>query len=157
MKWFLDFRKHILSLCMLGFFPSCGSYITYYDVNGTQSTKCSIQGSSTICDEGHLAFTMTLGIEELEDHILIYWDDSTWEGEKVEGNIFRAFRYHEIQDSKEACHTAQSEILELDFGEDSVEGIWQRESRTEGPQVCGDTPTGAKDEITLSGYRVQSL
>ena len=153
MKWFLDVRKSLFSICLLAFLPGCGTYIAYYDVNGTQSTKCTIQGSSTICDDGHLAFTMTLGIEEHENHILIHWDDSTWEGENIEGSIFRAFRYHEIQDSKEACHTAQSEILELELGTDTVTGTWQRESRTEGPQVCGDTPTGEKDEITLSGYK----
>ena len=63
---------------------------------------------------------MTLGVEELEDRVLIYWDDSTWQATVKEGNTFEAFRYHEIQDSKEACHTAQSEVLELEITEDRV-------------------------------------
>ena len=104
-----------------------------------------------------VTFTMTLGVEELEDRVLIYWDDSTWEATVKDGNTFEAFRYHEIQDSKEACHTAQSEVLELEITEDRVKGTWRRENRTEGPKVCGDTPTGQKDEVTLSGMRSQSL
>ena len=90
-------------------------------------------------------------------HTKIYWDDSTWEATVKDGNTFEAFRYHEIQDSKEACHTAQSEVLELEITEDRVKGTWRRENRTEGPKVCGDTPTGQKDEVTLSGMRSQSL
>ena len=156
-KWFLDASQHLTILMFILSFSGCGSFIAYYDVTGAQSTKCSIQGSSVICNEGYLNFTMTLGVEEFKDHFLVYWDDSTWEATLKEGNTFEAFRFHEIQDSKEACHTIQSEILELEITPDRVKGTWQRESRTEGPKVCGDTPTGEKDEIILSGMRVQSL
>ena len=156
-KWFLDVSRYFTGLILVLGLSGCGSFIAYYDVTGAQSTKCTIQGTSVICSEGNLSFTMTLGAEEFENHFLIYWDDSTWEATLKEGNKFEAFRFHEIQDSKEACHTIQSEILELEITPDRVKGTWQRESRTEGPKVCGDTPTGEKDEITLSGMRVQSL
>ena len=156
-KWFLDASKHLAIFTAILGLSGCGTFIAYYDVTGTQSTKCNLQGTSIICNEGHLTFTMTLGVEEFETHVLIYWDDSTWEAVPQEDNTFQAIRYHEIQDSKETCHTAQAEILELEISEDRVKGIWRRESRTEGPKVCGDTPTGEKDEITLSGMRVQSL
>ena len=157
MNWFLRVNKRIFSVLLVALWGGCGSFVAYYDVTGTQETLCTIQGTSTICEEGRAAFTMTLGVEELEDKVILYWDNASWEATSEDDGSFRAVRYHEIQDTTEACHTIQSEILSVAITEDTVEGNWTRESKTDGPATCGEMPAGQKDSISLEGIRAESL
>ena len=93
----------------------------------------------------------------LEDKVILYWDNASWEATSEDDGSFRAVRYHEIQDTTEACHTIQSEILSVAITEDTVEGNWTRESKTDGPATCGEMPAGQKDSISLEGIRAESL
>tara|TARA_B100000683_G_scaffold254942_1_gene274026 strand:+ start:4333 stop:4806 length:474 start_codon:yes stop_codon:yes gene_type:complete len=157
MNWFLRVNKATVLGLMTFLLGGCGSFVAYYDVNGTQDTLCVIQGTSTICEDGRSAFTMTLGVEESDGKVILYWDNASWEATSEDDGSFRAVRYHEIQDTTEACHTIQSEILRVALTEDTVEGTWVRESQTDGPATCGEMPAGQKDSISLEGVRAESL
>ena len=157
MNWFQPASSVLLAAFLALPLSGCGSFVAYYDVTGTQDTLCTIQGTNTICEEGRSAFTMTLGVEDNNGQITLYWDNASWIATTEDDGSYRAVRYHEIQDTTEACHTIQSEILSLEIGEDTVSGTWQRESQTDGPATCGEMPAGQKDAITLEGVRAESL
>ena len=157
MKWFLRVNSIAVFGIFLTLMGGCGSFVAYYDVTGTQDTLCTIQGSNTICEDGRAAFTMTLGVEEQDGAVVLYWDNASWSATLEEEGSFRAVRYHEIQDTTEACHTIQSEILLIEITEDEVTGMWTRESQTDGPATCGEMPAGQKDAISLKGVRAETL
>ena len=156
-NWFRRVGRQIILAASIAAFAGCGSFVAYYDVTGVQTQLCTIQGSTTICDEGRSSFTMTLGVEESDGRWLLFWDNASWDAELQDDGKLRAVRYHEVQNASEACHTVQSEILTLEVTEENVEGIWERESQTEGPATCGNTPAGQKDSISLEGIRAESL
>ena len=146
----------LLLVCAIGA-CRCDSF-RFYDVTRTVQEECDIRPNGEFCDEPE-GFSPPVDevwtVERVGDEIRVYVDEEVWVANPLDpaqdANFITAEKLEIAAREPGPCVTTTSRSFQIVANFDTLTGSLAETSRVEGPEECGETPTGVRRLVELEG------
>ncbi|MBI1946132.1 MAG: hypothetical protein HYS27_10570 [Deltaproteobacteria bacterium] len=154
-------RRPCLVACLLlvaaGGACRCDSFY-FYDVVRARTEECDILPQGELCDEPDgfaPPVTEVWGIEHTGDQVRVYVDEEVWIANPAnpedDPDFVTANKLEVSAREPGPCTTTRTRSFELLASFEGLTGEIAERSRLDGPEECGETPTGLRTLSRLDG------
>jgi hypothetical protein len=130
----------------------------FYEVTRTVQEECDIRPNGEFCDEPE-GFSPPVvevwAVERVGEETRVYIDEEVWlanpPDQDDDPDFFVADKLEIAAREPGPCVTTTSRSFQITANDAELIGFMSESSRVEGPEECGETPTGVRRVVDLAG------
>ena len=135
----------------------CDSF-RFYDVTRQRVEECDILPQGELCDEPEgfaPPVTEVWGVEQVGEEVRVYVDEEVWVANPRDADddpdFVTADKLEVSTREPGPCTTTRTRSFEVLAAFDGVTGELAERTRLDGPEECGQTPTGLRTRSRVDG------